>query len=110
MAERSFLNDILRRVAGGGRRKPERGAEEGDLVEECHVLLSDQSEASGLVRAQRILDRLDDPDSADKLNFFERVANEFGVDDAVLQTAIDAWSPGDVEAARKIHFAAEPQC
>lgn len=109
MAERSFLSDIMRRVAWSGRRNAQKGGKGGDPVALCHGLLGEQGEASGLVQAQRILDRLDELEGAQKLEFFTRIADEFGVDDDRLQAAIEAWSPGDVAAARELHFAAEPK-
>ncbi|MCP3972268.1 MAG: malonyl-CoA decarboxylase [Rhodobacteraceae bacterium] len=108
MAERSFLSDILRRVAGGGWRGG-RGDDNRDVVDLCRDLLSDRGEMSGLVRAQNILDRLDGLGEDEKRDFFQRVAKEFSVDQEALQAAIEGWSPGDTDAARAIHFAAEPK-
>lgn len=108
MADRSFLSDIMRRIAGAGRRSPDNNADELDLVGLCQNLMGDEGEALGLVRAQRILDRLEALTAGELLAFFIRIAAEFGVDDKELQVAIDAWKPGDVDAARKLHFAAEP--
>ncbi|MGB0505418.1 MAG: malonyl-CoA decarboxylase [Pikeienuella sp.] len=109
MAERSFLSDIMRRIAGAGRRSSDETAEELDLVDLCHSLMGDEGEALGLVRANTTLDRLEALTDEDQLTFFTQIALEFGVDDTALQSAIEAWQPGDVDAARNLHFAAEPQ-
>jgi malonyl-CoA decarboxylase len=106
--QRSFLSDILRRVTWAGLGQAGRGRAEQGLPEQCHDLLSDPSEASRLVRAQRILDLLEDQTPQALRDFFAALAADFGADDAALQDAITAWSPGDTVAARRIHFAAEP--
>lgn len=106
MPERSFLSDIMRRIVRAGRRAE---APEGDVVTLCHDLIGDRGEASGLVRAEHILDLLDATPKAELGGVFARLATEFGVDDERLQTAIDGWSPGDTDGARALHFAAEPK-
>ncbi|MEW2915114.1 malonyl-CoA decarboxylase [Leisingera sp. JC11] len=110
MVQRSFLSDILRRVAGSKRlgREPQEDAD-ADLIGMCQNLLHDLGEASGLVTAKRILARYADLSADDKAAFFKGICDKFGVDDAALEAAIDAWSPGDVNAARAVHFAAEPR-
>ncbi len=106
--QRSFLSDILRRVTWAGLGQAGKGRADQGLPAQCHDLLSDPSEASRLVRAQRILDLLDDQTPGALRDFFAVLAGEFGADDAALQKAITAWAPGDTAAARRIHFAAEP--
>lgn len=108
MAERSFLSDMMRRIAGGVRRESDYD-DEHDLIEQCKILLSDHGEVSGLIRTQRIFNRLEQLQAPQKLVFFNRIAKEFGVDDEALQASINDWSAGDLDAARRLHFAAEPQ-
>ena len=48
MAERSFLNDILRRVAFSPRSESRKGQ---SLAAMCRALMTERSEASGLVLA-----------------------------------------------------------
>ncbi|MCB1753313.1 MAG: malonyl-CoA decarboxylase [Gammaproteobacteria bacterium] len=110
MAQRSFLSDILRRVAGSGRiARTRQNDGESDLVTLCHNLMDDQGEASGLITAKRILEHYSGLSAENKALFFKGIVDAFGVDDRALQVAIDAWSPGDVNAARTLHFAAEPR-
>ncbi|PHS19289.1 MAG: decarboxylase [Blastopirellula sp.] len=110
MAQRSFLSDILRRVAGsrGGERGQQEEAE-ADILSLCRDLMTDQGEASGLITAQRILELYTKLTPARKTDFFQAICAEFGTDDKALSTAIKLWSSGDVNAARAIHFAAEPR-
>jgi len=110
MAQQSFLSDILRRVAattGLGRSRDD--ADKADLIAQCHSLLQDRGEALGLALAKRILDRIERLDAEEKHALFLRIAEEFGIDDDRLAAAIGRWTPGDVEAAREIHFASEPR-
>ncbi|RMF38163.1 MAG: decarboxylase, partial [Alphaproteobacteria bacterium] len=72
-------------------------------------LLSDRGEATGLASALMILDRYEAMARGERLEFFRRLNTELGVDDAALGAAIAGWTPGDVDAARRIHFAAEPR-
>lgn len=109
-ASSHFLSDMLRRIAGGGRQRTKAGAHEAiDLVGACHSLLDDHGEASGLVGAKRILDRLDAASADERRAALERIALEFGPDDAALSQALAVWRPGDVVASRALHFAAEPR-
>ncbi|MCP5037311.1 MAG: malonyl-CoA decarboxylase, partial [Rhodobacteraceae bacterium] len=110
MAERSFLSDILQRVARAGRARLALGnAVETDLIKLCEDLIGDLSEASGLTTALQVLDRFEAYSPEEKLAFFQDIADRFGVDDLVLEQAISNWAPGDDAAARKLHFAAEPK-
>ena len=106
MSERSFLADIMRRVVRAGRGAAEP---EGDIVSLCHDLIGDRGEASGLVRAEHILDLLEASPDAELGDVFARLSQEFGADEGNLQSAITAWRPGDVDATRALHFAAEPK-
>ena len=108
MTERGLLGEILRRIAGSGRRL-QQVSDGNDLVQDCRALLQERSEAAGLVRAQHILHQLDRMTTQAKVDFLRSVAENFGVDDDRLQAAIADWTPGDLQAARKIHFAAEPE-
>lgn len=110
MAERSFLSDILQRVARAGWSRLAQGnADDTDLVTLCTGLLGDQSEASGLVTALQVLDRFEAFASDEKLAFFQGIVAHFGVDDVAVERAISNWSPGNDAAARKLHHAAEPK-
>lgn len=110
MPQRSFLSDVLRRIAGSGRiGRGARDADDTDLIDLCHDLMANHGEALGLVTAQRILHRFAALPMQDKAAFFQAVQDQFGVDDAALSAAVAAWSPGDAAAARAIHFASEPR-
>lgn len=110
MAQQSFLSEILARIAGAGRSRP-RAAEDSanSLLSLCHSLLRDVSEAEGLKISRQILDIYAAADVAEKAAFFSAVSQEFGPDDAALTAAVADWPPGDIDAARALHFVAEPQ-
>ena len=106
MPERSFLNDILRRVAFGTRLGTPKGQ---SLAAMCHALVEERSEASGLVLGREILDHYKTASPEDRLAFFHALATEFGINNKALADTIKAWSPGNDDAARALHFAAEPR-
>jgi len=110
MAERSFLNDLLSRMAlAGRRRRAKDGAAEEGVIALFDRLLGEEGEASGLVTAMQALERFEASTAAEKLDVFAEVAGHYGVDDVDLAAAIRDWTAGDTEAARRIHFAAEPK-
>ena len=110
MAQQSFLSEILARIAGAGRGRPQAAEDTANsLVSLCHSLLRDVSEAEGLKISRQILDIYAAADVAEKEAFFSAVSQEFGPDDAALSAAVADWTPGDIDAARALHFVAEPQ-
>ncbi len=91
MAQKGFLSDVLRRVAGSTRiGSPTREAESADLVTLGQSLLNDRSEASGLVTATRILENYAALPKDEKIAFFQSVCDTFGVDDEALTATINA--------------------
>lgn len=108
MAERNLLNDVLRRIVqAAGLRRDEAGPAP-DLIAACRALLAERSESAALVAASGIVARLAALPMAERLAFWETVAQGFGADDARLQSAIADWQPGDPARTRALHFAAEP--
>lgn len=55
------------------------------------------------------LEQFESHSSEEKLQLFSKIAAEFSVDDAALSAAIAEYTPGDADAARRIHYLAEPQ-
>lgn len=110
MAQQSFLSEILARIAGAGR-SPTQAIEDtaASLISLCRSLLRDVSEAEGLKISRQILDIYAAADVVEKAAFFSAIAREFGPDDAALSAAVADWTPGDIDAARALHFVAEPQ-
>lgn len=110
MAQQSFLSEILARVAGAGRSRTEAPADVSDrLISLCHSLIHDRSEAAGLMISRQILDLYAASNSDERAAFFLAVSQEFGPDEDALSDAISSWKPGNIDAARALHFAAEPQ-
>ena len=106
MPERSFLSDVMRRVAFGSWAGARR---EKDLADACRTLLRERSEAAGLVLAREILDRYEAGKPEEQQGFFAALARDFGADGAEVQAALDAWEEGSADAARRLHYASEPE-
>lgn len=110
MAQQSFLSEILARVAGVGRSRTKAPADASDrIISLCHSLIRDRSEAAGLMISREILDMYAALDGKEQATFFSALSQEFGPDADALSAAITAWKPGNIDAARTLHFAAEPQ-
>lgn len=109
MSERSFLNDMLTRIAQAGRRARTQETDEASALQLFERLLGDEGEASGLATGMQAMERYSAATSEEKQVLFEQIAESFGVDDDALTQAIQNWAPGNTEAARKLHFAAEPK-
>ena len=110
MTQQSFLSEILARIAGTGRSRTKAVDDTAaSLISLCHSLVRDVSEAEGLKISRQILDIYAAADVAEKAAFFLAVSREFGPDDTALSAAVANWSPGDIDAARALHFVAEPQ-
>ncbi|GAA6182690.1 malonyl-CoA decarboxylase [Shimia sp. NS0008-38b] len=110
MAQQSFLSEILARVAGTGRSRTEAPADaSAKLISLCHSLIGDRSEAAGLMISRQILDMYAASKSDEHAAFFSAVSQEFGPDKDALRAAISSWKPGNIDAARALHFAAEPR-
>ncbi|MEX0286019.1 MAG: malonyl-CoA decarboxylase [Paracoccaceae bacterium] len=107
MERSGFLSDILSRVAV--RPVQALRGSPTPLPDLCANLVGELGEAAALSTALEILDRYDVLDGDGRMAFFQSLAQDLGHDDAVLQAAIADWTPGDEEAARRLHFAAEPR-
>ncbi len=110
MTEKSFLSDILKRIARAGPfLGPKNGPVGPELISLCEILLGDRGEASGLKCALKILNGYEQLDDEAKLSFFQDVTNRFGVDHEALATAVADWKEGDNASARTVYLAAEPR-
>ncbi len=110
MAAKSFLSDMLQRIANAGPFLSTKTALSADhLLPLCKELVGDKGEASGLKTALKILDIYEAATPEERHAFFVKVSEEFGVDQEVLSKAVAAWEPGDQASARNLYFAAEPK-
>ncbi|WP_319411888.1 malonyl-CoA decarboxylase [uncultured Cohaesibacter sp.] len=110
MAAKSFLSDMLQRIANAGPFLSSKAAMTADqLIPLCKELVGDKGEASGLKNALKILDIYEAATPEDRHGFFVKLAAEFGVDHSALSKAVADWKPGDHAAARKLYYAAEPK-
>nr|WP_321981420.1 malonyl-CoA decarboxylase [uncultured Cohaesibacter sp.] len=110
MAAKSFLSDMLQRIANAGPFLSSKAAMTPDhLIPLCKELVGDKGEASGLKNALKILEIYEAASEEERHSFFVKIAEEFGVDHDALAKAVAQWEPGDHAAARELYFAAEPK-
>jgi malonyl-CoA decarboxylase len=114
MSETSFFQDLLATIADRGRRlldlTGDGPASDAELVRLCESLLSSLGEASGVALAQRILHDYGRRDDEGRAAFFERLADEFGIDADAAVAAAESYraAPGVATLERLLH-AAEPR-
>ena len=82
---------------------------EMDINNLCEHLLSRKGGATGLAIAHEILNRYDELNDDERLDFFILLSSEFGVNTELLNSAIDDWQKQGSQAERPIHFASEPR-
>lgn len=102
-----FLNDFLQRITEAGRSLLEPSPDRG-IITECHALLSEKGEATGVARARDFLDRYAGLNEQGKQEFFIAMLEELGPDREALDKAIEAYLNGRGEAeARALGLVAE---
>ena len=110
MAAKSFLSDMLQRIAKAGPFLSSKSAMTADhLIPLCKELVGDKGEASGLKNALKILEIYEAATPEERHTFFTKLAEEFGVNHEALSKAVADWEPGNNSAARQLYFAAEPK-
>ncbi len=114
MNQVSVLSDLLQVIGDRSRllierRRPRRttSAEIGEL---CEEVLSGRGEASGVARAQEVLEAYGGLDSAGRTGFFRTLMTRFGVDEGALKNATERYlkAPGEA-SARDVARAAQPR-
>jgi len=111
---RAFLSEILRTVRSRGRllirsdvalksTKVER-----TLGQLCEALLSRRGEASGMAIARAILDCYARLKKAERIAFFELLAEHFGPDREKMDRTIKQWREAG-DGVADLHFASEPR-
>ncbi|MDI6025192.1 malonyl-CoA decarboxylase [Corticibacterium sp. UT-5YL-CI-8] len=116
MAETSFFTDMLQSITDRGRQllfsgsRTTQAAAEVDLRTLCDMLLSSRGEASGMAIAAEILERWSALSCDDAQSFLYMLYENFGPDEADLETAIDRYRTEKNSAAViALHHAAEPR-
>lgn len=105
----SIFSDLLSKVADMTASITQDTVTEKTIIERCHDLMTSNSEAANLVRAQRIMSLYKSLDIEEKKQFFLDVEKEFGIDDTALEHAIEQWTTHKNSlASRHLHFATEP--
>jgi malonyl-CoA decarboxylase len=109
MITTQFFNDFLQRITDAGRSLLEPSFEKG-MIAECHALLSERGEATGVARARDFLDRYANLTEEQKREFFIAMLKELGPDRDALDLAIEAYLKAPHEAeARTLSYVAEPR-
>jgi malonyl-CoA decarboxylase len=117
MAAISFFGDLLQTISERGRDLVGLGrgdlagrANAQDLARLCDDLISRRGEASGVALARAILDRYASLGTAERHEFLEAIALDFGADHRAVDSAISAYL-ADPSRARlaTLHEAAEPR-
>ena len=107
MITTQFFNEFLQRITDAGRSLLEPSSDKG-LIAECHALLSEQGEATGVARARDFLDRYAGLTEEGKREFFIAMLEELGPDREALDKAIEAYLKGRRNAdARALGHVAE---
>jgi len=110
MAERSFLNHLLARMAQAGQRRRANGKPtESDVIALADRLLHEDSEAESLITAIEMLNAYEALPTQDRPPVFTEMLTRYDADTTQLESAIAAFQNGEADAARALHFAAEPR-
>lgn len=110
MAERSFLNHLLARMAQAGQRRRAKGKPtESDVIVLADRLLHEDSEAESLITAIEMLNAYEALPTQDRPPVFSEMLTRYDADTTQLESAIAAFQNGEADAARALHFAAEPR-
>jgi len=110
MAERSFLNHLLARMAQAGQRRRAKGKPtESDVIALADRLLHEDSEAESLITAIEMLNAYEALPTQDRPPVFSEMLTRYDADTTQLESAIAAFQNGEADAARALHFAAEPR-
>ena len=101
MTQKSFLSEILARIAVAGRRWTHTAEDTAaSLISLCHSLVRNVSEAEGLKISHQILDIFTAAGAAVKAAFFSAVSREFGPNDTALSERGENYLPQDDCAAK----------
>ena len=109
MRTANILSDLLSRVSDIGRSLMPVADKQETLIDRCETLLSRRGEATSLALAREILDRYSELTDAHKYNFFTDMMSQFGVDEANLSAAIEAWEVPQKSLATKTPVKGETQ-
>ncbi|MGO9390307.1 malonyl-CoA decarboxylase [Rhodoblastus sp.] len=114
----AFFSDLLTSIAEGGRNLLDRKnwtasdtptAAVGVLAL-CEAVLSGRGEASAAAIAREALDAYARLPEAEKMEFFESLARDFGPDRERLAQAVAAYSRNpDAATASNLHYRTEPR-
>ncbi|WP_315832606.1 malonyl-CoA decarboxylase [Bradyrhizobium prioriisuperbiae] len=109
----AFLNDLMQTLTDRGRallRRTRGRADNTDLVELAEMLLSRRGEASGVMLAQTLLNSYAHAPREVRLEFLKALADKFGPDQQLLQSAVQAYQKKpDAAAVQALQAATEPR-
>ncbi len=114
----AFFSDLMTSIAERGRNLLDRKmwstsdapATASEVLALCEAVLSGRGEASAAVIAREALDAYSRLPAAEKAQFFEILARDFGPDRGQLAQAVAAYSRNpDASAASNLHYRTEPR-
>lgn len=81
-----FLSGLVK-----GQRGFFSGGEKDSIEQLVERLMGSEGEVSGIVTARQVLDRYEELDAEQKLQFFKRLEQEFNANQAMVRLAFDAY-------------------
>ena len=103
----NFLNSFIQRI---GRGQPDKkSASPEDIIDQCHKLVSKNSEATSFSLATIILEDFSTLKENQKKEFFLRLLDQFSVDRSKLKQAISTLNISDEKQLRTLHNLTEPK-
>ncbi len=81
-----FLSGLVK-----GQRGFFSGGEKDSIEQLVERLMGSEGEVSGIVTARQVLDRYEELDTEQKLQFFKRLEQEFNANQAMVRLAFDAY-------------------
>ncbi len=114
MSRLSLLQDLLssfsERSLGLFGPGDDTAADAKTLITWCDTLLSSKGEASGVVRAQRILDSFRTLDDGPRLEFYRALASRYQPDPAAVEAASSAYAKEQSpETLKRLILTVEPK-
>ena len=103
----NFLNSFIQRIGRGQADK--KSASPEDIIDQCHQLVSKNSEATSFSLATIILEDFSTLKENQKKEFFLRLLDQFSVDRAKLKQAISTLNISDEKQLRTLHNLTEPK-
>ena len=103
----NFLNSFIQRI--GRAQADKKSASPEEIIDQCHQLVSKNSEATSFSLATIILEDFSTLKENQKKEFFLRLLDQFSVDRSKLKQAISTLNISDEKQLRTLHNLTEPK-